>query len=87
MTQTILGILHGSVVRSSHRYVIRYILMHALRASRRSMQAGRWCGEILDRQPQRWRFCSSETLSLQAMDWNMFDPAAHEQWSLLDIVH
>ena len=46
MTQTILGILHGSVVRSSHRYVIRYILMHALRASRRSMQAGRWCGRF-----------------------------------------
>ena len=43
--------------------------------------------EILDRQPQRWRFCSKETLSLQAMDGNIFDPAAHEQWSLLDIVH
>ena len=42
MTQSILGIPHGSVVHESYRYVIRCVLMHALRASRRSMQAGRW---------------------------------------------
>ena len=43
ITQTILGISHGSVVvHFSYRYVIRYVLMHALRASRRSMQADRW---------------------------------------------
>ena len=65
---------------------MRCVLMHALHAQQEVNASGQVVREILDKQPQRWRFCSSETLSLQAMVDTKFDPAAHEQWSLLDMV-
>ena len=85
MTHTILGIPHGSVLHNDYQHTLR---PDACLACQQEVNAGgQVVREILDRQPQRWRFCSSETLSLQAMGREKFDPAAHEQWSLLDIVH
>ena len=85
ITQTILGVPHSSLLHNDYQDTP---CPDACLACQQEVNAsGQVVREILDRQPQRWRFCSSETLSLQAMDGNSFDPAAHEQWSLLDIVH